>query len=183
MKFIKEKMVPILSLVACALLWHPTASATFYPTTGDLYYNGYYYMNSYFLWGVPTWSISSPGYEHDLWVHNNNYFTSTCTTMTNLPDSYDDCATAGLGDVNGPVFSFGTYDANRITANYYYFGAWSWTSHDTSVSTTGFNLQGQENRNICGVLKSIWCMQATQTRNLISGYSMNWGGFPTTILF
>lgn len=178
MKLIKK----ILIILACASIW-PAANATYYPTEGDLYYNGRYYMNSYFLWGVPTWSVSNPGYEHDLWIHNNRYFTSTCTTMTNLPDGYDDCPTAGIGDVNGPVFSFGTYDANRISANSWYFGSWSWTSHDTSIAVTGFNLQGQENRNICGGIKSIWCMQSTQTRNLVYGYLMAWLGSPSIISF
>lgn len=182
MKFFRKNNVLILLLVAYVLSW-PSASASFYPTLGNFYYNGQYYVNSFFLWGVPIWSVANPGYEHDLWVHNARYFTSTCTTMTNLPDSYDDCPTAGIADPGGPVFSFGTYSANRISANYWYFGAWSWTSHDTSVSQSGFTLQGQENRNICGGIKSIWCMSATQTRDLIQDYDMNWNGLPAVIFF
>lgn len=177
-----KKIALLSSLIACASIWS-AVNANYYPTQGDLYYNGRYYMNSYFLWGVPTWSISNPGYEHDLWVHNNRYFTSTCTTMTNLPDSYDDCPTAGISDANGPVFSFGTYNANKISANYWYFDSWSWTSRDTSISVTSFNLQGQENKNICGGIKSISCMKSVQTKNLISGYSMVWLGRPAIVIF
>lgn len=182
MKIFRKKEAMAISLVVCAFLWK-NASATFYPTQGSLYYNGGYYMNAMFLWGVPVWSVANPGYEHDLWIHNPRFFTSTCTTMTNLPDGYDDCPTAGIADPSGPVFSFGTYSANRINANHWYIGAWSWTSHDSSMAQTSFTLQGQENTNICGGVKSIWCMNATQTSNLISGYYMNWGGYPSIIVF
>lgn len=182
MQFFKQKMVLMFALVTSALFCLKT-SADFYPTQGDLYYNGKYYMNSFFRWGAPVWSVSNPGYEHDLWIHNSRYFTSSCTTMSNLPDGYDDCLTAGVGDAQGPVFSFGTYSANNISADTWYFGAWSWSTRDTSMASTGFSLLAQENKNICGGIKSILCMKSTQTRNLISGYSMNWLGIPSWIVF
>lgn len=160
------------------------AGATYYPNDGDLYYDGAYYMDSYFRWNSPgPWNTSNPGYEHDLWVHEPSFFTSTCTTWSNMPDFYDDCPTAGVLDPNGPVFSFGTYSADELLANVFYFGAWGWTSHATPLLTSGFNLQGQENRNACFGIPTPWCMFSERTQNLITGWQLFFGGVPTVIFF
>lgn len=182
MKSFKHKFLVFASTIFVAL-FSLTASATFYPNQGDIYYNGLFYKDSYFLFAAPVWSVTSPGYEHDLWVHNNQYFPSTCTSMTNLPNAYDDCPTAGTLDPNGPVFSFGTFNANNIVAHNWYFGAWQWTQHNPAITTTGFNLQGQENKNNCFGIPTIWCMFATQTQNLVTGWLMVWGGTPSIITF
>jgi len=135
-------------------------------------------------WSSPgPWTntiYNKAGYEHDLWVQDPNFFTTTCTSMTNLPDAYDDCPTAGVADPNGPVFSFGSFDATKITANTEYFGAWTFTNHGTA-STSPFKLQGQENENVCWGYENIWCRYALRTKDLITGWYMYWTGTPTTI--
>ncbi|MFZ5652985.1 MAG: hypothetical protein ACOY42_01080 [Pseudomonadota bacterium] len=157
------------------------AHAAYYPNEGDLYYNGAFYLDSYFRWSATgPFSVVDPGYEHDLWVHDPNFFTSTCTTYTNLPDGYNDCPTAGTGDPNGPVFSFGSFDALAIASGTIYFGAWAFTTHGVA-GYTPFNLQGQENQNLCLGLPTIWCMYSTQTKNLITGWYMVWGGYPSFV--
>lgn len=88
-------------LLATAL----TANAAYHPGVGDLFYNGAYHIDSYMGWSpVGPFSVSEPGYEHDLWVHDSNFFITTCTSFSNLPNAYDDCNTAGIFDPNGPVF-------------------------------------------------------------------------------
>ncbi|MEX2964421.1 hypothetical protein [Microbulbifer sp. TYP-18] len=157
--------------------------ASYYPSRGDLYYDGRFYMDSYFLWDTSgPWSVSDPGYEHDLNVRDKNFFTSTCITATNLPDGYDDCPTAGILDPNGPVFSFGSFDAKKINSGSVYFGAWQFSSHG-SATTSPFILMGQENENRCFGIPTIWCMFSTQTKQLITGWNMNWGGYPTVLVW
>ena len=176
---------PLYMLLAVALCVGVVSrvNAAYYPTGGDLYYNGHLYLDSYFYWtSLGPWSISNPGYEHDLWVHNPNFFVSTCVSYTNLPSGYNDCPTAGIGDPNGPVFSFGSFDADAVSDSTYYWGAWEFYTHG-SAGTTPFNLQGQENENTCLGLPTIWCMYAIQTHNLITGWHMNWGGYPGIIDF
>jgi len=171
--------------LCCSLLLVSSgAFSAYYPSEGGLYYNGQYYLDAYLKWSSPgPWSVSKPGYEHDLRVHDTQFFTSTCVTWTNLPASYDDCPTAGLLDFNGPVFSFGSFDAKKIVANQIYYGAWWFSSHGTA-SYSPFTLYGQENKNICPLSpNSIWCMLATQTKTLLSGYYMNWGGYPSRLYY
>ena len=174
------------NLMFAFLLFFISASSfsEYYPSSGGLYYNGAYYMDSYLLWNnTGPWSVDKPGYEHDLHVQDPLFFTSTCTTWTNLPDSYDDCPTAGVLDPSGPVFSFGTFDAKKIVANQVYLGAWLFSSHGTATSS-GFTLMGQENKNFCPFSpNSIWCMDSTQTKHLLSGYYMNWGGNPSSLYY
>lgn len=172
------------AIVVCALgLGISASEAAYYPDNGDLFYNGAYYLDSYMRWSpVGPFSVSSPGYEHDLWVHDSSFFTTTCTSFSNLPDAYDDCPTAGIADPSGPVFSFGSFSASAIRSSVYYFGGWFFSSHGTATSSP-FNLQGQENRNVCAGLPAIWCMYSTQTQNLISGWYMNWGGAPSVVVW
>ena len=164
------------------ILGSAAVNATYYPSAGWLYYNGQFYLASYMLWDSPgPWTSPEPGYEHDLHVHDPNFFTSQCTTFSNLPDSYDDCPTAGIFDPNGPVFSFGSFDAELITANNWYFGAWQFTSHGSAASSP-FTLIGQENESRCPFgLESIWCMFSNNSQPLLSGLYMNWGGYPTWV--
>lgn len=160
-----------------------TANAAYYPAVGDLFYNGAYHLDSYMGWSpVGPFSVSKPSYEHDLWVHDSNFFITTCTSFSNLPSAYDDCNTAGIFDPNGPVFSFGTFNAKAISSANIYFGGWNFTSHGTAT-TSPFNLQGQENENRCLGIPSNLCMFSTQTHNLIAGWYMNWGGAPTLLGF
>jgi len=181
-----SSIIPQLTVaLLLAMLGSWPAQAAYYPAAGDLYYDGAFYLDSYFAWGATPgpFSVSDPGYEHDLWVHNNQFFNSTCTAFTNMPDGYDDCPTAGVGDPNGPVFSFGTFDATALSGSSAYFGGWNFSTHMVAAPTSPFNLQGQENENRCFGLPTIWCMFSTQTRDLITGWYMNWGGTPSYILF
>jgi hypothetical protein len=136
-------------------------------------------MSSAFTWNSPgPWSnptYAEPGYEHDLFVDEELFFTA-CSSVTNLPDGYDDCPTAGVFDPNGPVFSFGSYDATQIQAYEYYQGSWFF-SGGGSVSTSYAALMGQETENRCLGWNTIWCRYATRTKELTTG-NLNWGGAP-----
>lgn len=179
MNIIRKSFYALGALAAIAS--STTVNAAYYPNMGDLYYDGQYYMDSWFVWSSPgPWSVESPGYEHDLHVHDTNFFASTCISATTMPDGYDDCPTAGVLDPDGPVFSFGTFNANSLAANAAYWGGWQWTSHG-SASTSPFTLFGQENENVCLGIPTIWCMYSTQTERLISGWYMNWLGAPTIL--
>lgn len=159
-----------------------TANAAYYPSSGDFYYNGVAYLDSYIRWQSPgPWSISKPAYEHDLNVHSLGYFPGTCTTFTNLPSGYDDCPTAGRMDPAGTkVFSFGSFAAKSIAKGTWYFGGWTFSAHG-NVASAPFTLKGQENENRCIGLPTIWCMFSTRTRILLSGYVLNWGGYPNYV--
>lgn len=180
-KFINTCKLTLLLAAGCGFAL--PATANYYPDHGDFYYNGLFYLDSYFYWGsAGPWSVSNPGYEHDLWVHDPLFFPSTCVSYTNLPSGYNDCPTAGVLDPSGPVFSFGSFDADSVSNNTWYWGAWTFPAHGFP-STSGFNLQGQENRNVCLGIPTIWCMFSTQTENLLTGLYLVWLGTPTIVFW
>ena len=135
---------------AAAFLAYPSAFASNNsPNEGALWYNGGFYLGSWFRWtDPPTWEGTSPGYEHDLYVRDPDFFTSSCITYSTLPDRYDDCPTAGVLDPHGPVFSFGTFDATRMQQNEWYYGGWLFSSHGNAWYSP-FKLLGQENEGRC----------------------------------
>jgi hypothetical protein len=159
------------------------AIADYYPSAGTLYYHGFTYMSSSMRWSSPgPWSSpaqGTPGYEHDLYVEDSNYF-PYCSSVTNLPVGYDDCPTAGVSEPNGMVFSFGSFDATQIQANKVYTGTWTFGGWGP-VTQSYFELQGQENESRCpGGFNSIWCRFSLRTHLLLAG-NLNWGGAPTTL--
>lgn len=157
----------------------PSASAAYYPEDGWLYYDGQYLLFSYMWWDKSgPWGSQEPGYEHDLHIHDENFFTTRCTAITSLPDGYDDCPTAGIFDANGPVFSFGSFDAELIKPSQWYYGYWRFNTHG-SANTSKFRLMGQENKSKCpGGYESIWCMFSVRTKPLIDS-QVNWQGYPS----
>ena len=178
---VKSKcLVILLSLLA----FTPISKSAYYPNYGDLYYNGQFYLDSYFLWSSSgPWNGGGkdprPAYEHDLSA-SPSYITS-CTTITNLPSGYDDCPTAGVLESGSQwVFSFGSYDAKKIVSNVWYFGAWGIT-HGLAT-TSPITLRGQENIHDTCPFDNIWCMESVpgNTKNLLST-NMNWLGYPTTL--
>lgn len=146
--------------------------AAYYPNTGDLWYDGGYFADSYLLWSYTgPWSVNDPGYEHDLAIRNH-YFTD-CTSWTNLPNGYDDCPTAGVSEPSDLwTFSFGSFHAKNILASTWYYGSWNF-SGGSSLSTD-FYLNGQENYHQFCWWDSIWCMGGIRSTRLLSGW-LNWG--------
>lgn len=183
MKFLTRLMTIVASLVTFPAFGQ-IGSVSYYPNNGDLYYDGLFYLDSYIRWsGLGGWSVSDPKYEHDLWIKEDDFFLTTCTTATSLPDGYDDCPTAGVSEESpGKVFSFGSWHAKKIIANKTYVGAWKFTVHNAGNLSTPFELHGQENRSLCADL-NIWCMDSTQTKHLITGLYMNWHGVPTIVTY
>lgn len=144
------------------------------PVTGHLYYNGAYYAESVLTFGtVGPWSSSEPGYEHDLQL-NDTYFNS-CTSFSGLPNGYDDCPTAGAADPAGTkIFSFGSFDADRIQANTSYWGYWQFSGG--TGSSTFYNLYGQEVYHQFCFWDGIWCMGSVPNHtHLLRGGTLNWG--------
>jgi len=144
------------------LIWY------WYPTEGNLYYNGSYYADSYLRWGAPGgWSVSDPGYEHDFSARSH-YFTS-CTSWTNLPYGYDDCPTAGVSEPSNLwTFSFGSFHVTHIHSGAWYYGAWNLGGGGSSSSD--YQLAAQENyRGFCW-WDSIWYMKSIRNHTLLSGW-------------
>ena len=150
----------------------PTHAQTYYPDDGNLWYNGYYFADSYLRWNNPGgWSKSDPGYEHDFALRSH-YF-KACTTWTNLPSGYNDCPTAGVSEPSNLwTFSFGSFHVKNVTRGRWYYGSWNF-SGGYSLSTD-FYLNGQENYHQFCWWDSIWCMGGTRSRRLTSGW-LNWG--------
>ena len=128
-------------------------------------------------------------YEHDLTVDLSWFMSLTprttlllriakqrrtgyCTTWSNLPYWYDDCPTAGIpssysGGSTDDIaeMSFGTFRANAIATNRYYYGSWTIRGHQAGASNSAtVRLHGQEGyyytrvpfRNVgC---TTIWCI-------------------------
>ena len=70
-----------------------------------------------------------------------------CTTWSDLPRFYNDCHTAGVGEVDDKVIlAFGSYKANSIEPGRDYYGYWSFNNQIGTGSVTDVNLYGQEGR-------------------------------------
>lgn len=151
----------ILSTFILSLAWSSSASAYFYPNWDDFYHNGYSYVRSHMLWlTLGPFQKSDPGYEHDLNIYPTYY--SSCSSWTNLPDSYDDCSTAGIQDGTYHAFSFGTYDAKEIDTYRWYLGSWSF-SGGRGAAETPIELYGQETWHDFCPLDFPWCMNGVQS--------------------
>lgn len=161
--------------------------ATYYPTYGDLWYDGSEYFNVHFTWDQPgdwRWYLLQLGFEVDL-VLKKGYFSAQlwkpfgkapCSTWTDLPNWYDDCPTAGWSDFNETwSFGFGTFSPGSIRANTQYFGAWYfWGGNAVSESTLLLNAQEVFNLFCPGatfyLTKSPWCMDGSRTTTLADGF-------------
>lgn len=153
-------------------------AATYYPDDGDLRYDGATYAGSYLRWNNPGgWSVSDPGYEHDLKALK--YYFVGCTTWTDLPYGYDDCPTAGIRDPEPYwIFSFGSFHIANVRPGWWYMGSWYFQMAG-APSSTDFNLSAQEVMHAYGCYSdSIWCMKGTprsdNNRILTSG-AWIWG--------
>ena len=183
-----------------------TLAASYLPSEGDLYYNGGKFADAFLKWDNPRWRTQTTcdltrrrtcsTYEHDLTVDLTWYVSPEphdsflsrvaaqrtggyCSTWSNLPVWYNDCATAGIPTSSSDTpsipslediaeLSFGSFEANRIASNRYYYGSWTFSRHQYgALNTTSVRLHGQEgyypfefripilNRYVC---PSIWCI-------------------------
>ena len=164
--YLRRAYVTLLAGFALALAAAAPATAAYYPNAGDLWYDGYFYADSYLVWDNPGPWEGTRAYEHDLGVRSH-YF-EECSTWTDLPNSYDDCPTAGHSEGEYRVFSFGTYDADEVRPGHWYFGAWS-LSGGYSFSSD-FVLNGQEVWHDFCWWDWIWCMNGIRSERLLSGW-------------
>lgn len=161
--------IPVVALGFFCILADTAGAQKRYPNWGDLDYNGDRTVNSYFMWERPGgWTVSDPGYEHNFAI--DTAFYNVCTSWSDLPFPYDDCATAGESESNPSiiVFAFGSYHLvvnqccnastrhlgyhpplgdQPIAANTYYFGeiTFSCTGMGSCWAySTPFNLYAQE---------------------------------------
>lgn len=176
MKTKKYLFPKILTALVISSTTAVSALAQFYPDGGDICYDGVYLADSYFQFIRPdSWLDSNPGYEHDFVVPAN--FFQNCTSVTNLPDSYDDCNTGGVFDGDQWSFSFGSYDAKQLQAYTIYYGGWRFVKSGGPVTGT-FGINSQEVSHQLCPFDNPWCMGAEQTKRVISGY-ITWGGYPS----
>ena len=88
----------------------PSAAQKRYPNWGEVEYNGDRTVSFWMFWEIPGgWTVRDPGYEHNLAIDTAYY--NTCTSWSELPYAYDDCATSGTSEVdpNRISFAFGSY--------------------------------------------------------------------------
>lgn len=160
------------------------STAAVRPATGDLYYNGAYYLDSYYGWFSPgPFPGSNPGYEHDLKLQDT-YFVGNCSAFSNMPDWYDDCGTAGVSDPPGfKIYGAGSYDANAIPANTSFFTTWSFDP--VILFTPGtIELWAQPVEHAFCPFDFPWCMNGAgpSTQLLQNGpWLMHANGLPTII--
>ena len=169
---IVRKLVAFIAAPVLLLLVSSVALAEYYPNSGSLYYDGFYYASSDIVWsdGWP-WYSEYNGYEHDFAIRPN--YLSSCTSWTTLPNGYDDCPTASAEGGGFWAFAFGSYYGRDIVANQWYFGVWNF-SNDGPDPSTPFFLSGQEVWHQFCPWDSPWCMNGIQSAGLLSG-QLNWG--------
>ena len=140
------------------------AQAAWGPGWGDLWFDGYYYADSYMQWLnlAGYFGDPDPNFEMDLVM--NRWFNSSCTTWTDLPSGYDDCPTAGVDEPgNDWSFGIGTYHLKTVRVGTWYYGSWSFRN-TRSANTSLSRLNIQQGWNFCPVkLETIWCQQALET--------------------
>ncbi len=176
MDYFKRTFSAIVALISLVIAFPGHGWAHFYPNDGNLYYNGYRFADSCMKWSNPgdpgPWSVSNPGYEHDLILLDT--YVDDCTTWTNLPDGYDDCPTAGIQDTPPyTAFSFGSFDAEQIQPNTWYYGSWSFSGGTGPYTTV--SLKGQEVHHEFCPFDLVGCMNGVQSSPpLVSGLFI-WG--------
>jgi len=127
-----------------------------YPDEGNFYYNGYRFVDMDLTWDNPgdfyTTFSSSVAVEIDFatfrysWEPKLPY--DGCSSMTNLPQSYDDCTTAGVSDGDTQIsFGFGTFNGellNDFQYNTSIFLQKSPTWQDWVFRKVGWNVTAQQ---------------------------------------
>lgn len=117
--------------------------------------------------------LNDPGYEHD-YAFTAGFYTG-CTRVTNLPDSYDDCPTAGILEGDLVAFSFGTYTASAIQAGVVYSGQFGFI--DGGIPVAEFALRGQEvYHGICPA-DDPFCLEVSRSETLGTGGAQQNGTF------
>ena len=154
-------LVTIICILICSPLFSHGVQKR-YPHTGRFKYNGVDRVDAYFIFHNPGgWTTSQPGLEIDLNLHADFY--TSCTSWNNMPNSYDDCPTAGTleDDPSRRVFSLGTYSAASIQPNQEYNGFWLFTTYNQgTLQDTNYSVGWQEvyRRSFCIFTDPRWCM-------------------------
>ena len=162
---------------------------SFAPNQGDLYYNGSNFANVVMVWENPGWANTDncdaavtdcSTYEHDLvvddsWMRSGiPLLQKHCTAWSDLPLWYDDCPTAGIAEKrNKVVMSFGTFKANAIVEDRYYYGSWVFHRLKGGRNSTSVALEGQEGyyghaATCLRVSQNIGCINSLHSRALIN---------------
>ena len=112
-----------------------------WPHSGSFYTDGDGYFTVTFNSDQPYKKVTNrlfyrEGMEIDIAVNTIDFV--GCTSWSNLPDSYDDCVTAGVDEPSGTSFGHGTHDHSKlIQGNYYWIdysiGLWPYTFSPTTV--------------------------------------------------
>jgi len=94
----------------------------------------------------------------------------SCLSVSDLPDAYDDCPTAGVSDPGYMGFGFGSGSADRIEPRRYYYGSVflyrsAWVSGGEAFD---FNVTGSRIHHKFCPIDDIWCLGAAETEILIS---------------
>jgi len=167
MKWLIRTLLAIVAAFPTLAVACPPPLPQWHPHVGSFWYNGQRFADSYLNWLNPGgWSVSDPGYEHDLVVRKT--FFSSCTSYTNLPNGYDDCPTAGVLETNPDyyAFSFGSFHARNIQRQAYY-GSWNFSGG--SASSTDYFLNSQEVAHLICPFDIILCMDGIRSQRLLKG--------------
>ena len=118
----------------------------------------------------------APIYEHDFNVFegNSDYDDtpkySSCLSVSDLPNAYDDCPTAGVSDEGYMGFGFGSWSADEIKPNRYYYGTVFLYRNEGVYEGEifDFNVTGARMYHQFCPVNDIWCLGSAEAEILIS---------------
>ena len=161
-----------------------STSGTFYPDTGALHYGNDYADTDFasfdLMWTNPVYDDAgfsdAPIYEHDFNVFEDNSDyddtpkCSSCLSVSDLPNAYDDCPTAGVLDEGYMGFGFGSWSADEIEPNRYYYGTVFLYRNEGVYEGEifDFNVTGARMYHQYCPVDDIWCLGSAETEILIS---------------
>jgi hypothetical protein len=104
--------------------------ATWYPDQGEFYFNSYSGDDVVLLdlkWNnAGDFSTDYPVVEIDFGIYREDYHPDYpydgCSATVDLPrENYSDCSTSGVSEDEGRAFGFGTFGANKIADDQWYY--------------------------------------------------------------
>jgi hypothetical protein len=108
-------------------------------------------------------------------------FFDTCSTMSDLPEAYDDCPTAGVfeSDPTRQSFGLGTFNARNVQPAVWYRSQWDFRGGNL-YSTTVNQTWGEVERQYTSCDRyDIWCYEQRQGGSL-QKTNWAWGNSQTT---
>ena len=173
--------IAIVAVLLCSLPANAHSCPNRWPHSGSMWYDGENYLDYQFRWHSPmSWHYYPSAFEINTWLEWD--FAEGCSAWTDLPEGYDDCATAGASERDPMIWvaAFGSYNAWNIQYGRDYYGS-MWLALTWSAYGSSFGTYAQELYNDCriwGYGDSPWCIGLSGGDStyggLTSGYMYRW---------